>query len=225
MNCTDFELAAQQLLDERREILPPELSDHAAHCPACRTFWHEQLTLLSAARSWTRIAASLEQMQSILTVLAKPAGVASQPLSHATPLVSRGGAWAALSTAAALMLLAAMMIRQSPSPEPRSSEPVVARPELPVPEEDAVVSQALAGLWQGVHREYEELTQETTRVFDSLSELPESSSLLPSLPAADPSPMQPPASWLRLARPVSDRVGQAFDFLRDAVPRETPQSS
>ncbi len=225
MNCTDFELAAQQLLDERREILPAELSDHVENCPACRTFWQGQLMLLSAARSWPRIASSSVQMQSVLTALAKPAGADPQPLSLATPLVSRGSARAALSTAAALMMIAAMMIQQSSSPEPRRSEPVVARKDSPVLPEDAGVSQVLTGLWEGVHREYEELTQETTRVFDSLSELPESSSLLPSLPAADPSPAPPPASWLRLARPVSDRVGQAFDFLRDAVPGETPQSS
>lgn len=231
MNCTDFELETQRWLDERGDALPAAMRDHAARCPACLEFWQAQQTLLAATRSWTRITAPASLAQSVLTALAQSESVDSrrtQPLAISTSpqRVSRGSAWAALCATAALMLLAVMMIRLSPPTEPTVSGDSVARISPAGKPEDALVSQTLAGLWQGVHTEYREFSQETTRVLDGLGELPESAALLPSLPAQEFTPSEKPSpSWLRLARPVSDRVGQAFDFLRDAVPGETPQSS
>lgn len=228
MNCTDFELAVQNLLDDRLAELPSTLQDHAAQCAECRSFWQSQQMLIVAVRTWTPISAPTGLMQSVLSALAQPEHAALQPERTSSvagsPRVSRGSAWAALISTAAMMLITVTMIQFAPPADPLATVETVATGSPATEPPGILVTQTLSGLWQGVHTEYQELSQGTTRVLDGLGELPESAALLPSL-SAEPSTAQPTSSWLRLARPVSDRVGKAFDFLRDVVPGETPQSS
>jgi hypothetical protein len=132
-------------------------------------------------------------------------------------------------SAAALALVAVTLVRLMPSDVHRDST-LVARSsaislESPLASEALLVSQALTGLFQEVRSEYVQLSQETARAFEDWDKLPETQKWLLPIPRADSSNETPSSTWMRLDRPVSERVGQAFDFLWDALPGSAQQSS
>lgn len=233
MNCTDFELAVQHRFDARQADLTPELRAHLAVCPECQVYWQGQATLLTALKSWSPAHPPAGLVDAVLAKLSRP-NHASPPVT-VTPVrsrSSRGSVWGIVCSTAALAVLAVSLIpwtshRERPPASMAKTNPLV-ESDSPLAAETAMVSQTLAGLWHGVRAEYVELSEGTNRAFDDWSELPASATLLPALPAgtaADTESPEPGSPWLRLDRPVSERVGQAFDFLWDALPRPVPQSS
>lgn len=233
MNCTDFELAVQHRLDARQADLTPELRAHLARCPECQVYWQGQKMLLSAVKSWSPAHPPAGLVDAVLAELsrsnrASPAVTVMPARSHP----SRGSLWGIFCSTAALAILAVSLIPVTPHAEqPPTSIAKINPPadsDSPLAVETAMVSQTLAGLWHEVHAEYVELSEETNRAFDDWSELPASTTLLPALPDGAASETESPesnSSWLRLDRPVSERVGQAFDFLWDALPLPAPQST
>lgn len=242
MNCTSFELEAQQLLDERQTALTPELQQHADTCPECRAFWQSQRALLAATRSWSRAVVPERLLDHVLAELSQPTvdSIRSTVAHRRTESSTRKPhqtAWIAVASTAVVMFLAVTLLPFSPSTStletqtsianlPRTSTPVAVT--TPTDADPTLVAETLSGIWQGVHEEYRGISQQTVQVFEEFREFPESSTLMPKLPASESSshsttPQATPA-WLRLTRPVSDRVGQAFDFLNDAVPSDTPQT-
>jgi hypothetical protein len=55
--------------------------------------------------------------------------------------------------------------------------------------------------------------------------LPHTSDLIPNFSDSAAMPLESTPAWPRLDRPVSDRVGQAFDFLWDVLPHDASRSS
>jgi hypothetical protein len=233
MNCTDFELDVQHRLDARQVNLTPELRAHLAACPECQAFWQGQLTLLAALKSSPPAPPPAGLLEAVLAELSRPndssPAVAVGP-SRRHP--SRGSLWGILCSTAALAILAVSLMPPTPSDEQRRTSVVKTAPSVvpdsPLTAETVIVSQTLASLWHDVRAEYAEVSEGTHRAWDDWSEFPASATLLPVLPGGATSEMEatePDSSWLRLDRPVSERVGQAFDFLWDALPRPVPQSS
>jgi hypothetical protein len=225
-DCTEFERAANERLDARHIDLDAALRDHLVNCPACQSFWRGQQALLSAISTWKSVAPPSRLIENSLHELTEQNGFAPVTMAlraPTTPTVSRGGVWALVCSSAALALLAVSMVRWSPSDSVRAlpvaqveSQPVL---EIPRTAEAAKVSDALSGLLQGVPTEYVDVSRETTRALADFGDLAEAA---PWLSTADEPRPESTAAWMRLDRPVSERVGQAFDFLWDALPREAP---
>jgi hypothetical protein len=140
----------------------------------------------------------------------------------------QGQAWWTLWSTAAVLLLAAIALRGIPNVEPNSLQvagiPQTPPVDSPPAAEPAPITQSLAGLWQGMRVEYRDLSHEAVRLLDNLAEFPEADA--PADATAPAASLRPePSSWWRVHHPVSERVGQAFDFLKDALPERTPQSS
>lgn len=214
MNCSDFELAAQERLDRREPELSEELRGHAASCAECRALWQSQRQLLAATRAWPLIevpAGLLKAAFAELTAPAQPAAVVLAPQRAARP----SAGWVALCSTAALAMIAVTMIGISPSPDATRNNIAAVEPAAPM----------IASLLTGVQTEYLELSQSTTRTLDQWSELPRTSDLIPTFTESTPSPTDSSPAWPRIDRPVSDRVGQAFDFLWHALPQDEMQSS
>lgn len=244
MNCTDFELAVQVLLDDRQSTLSPELREHAARCAACQKVWQEQLSLLQLVAPLARVEPPAGIVEAVLQALrheavARPvlvrADLASTAVSSASSSPARG-AWVAVLSAAALVLLTVSLSQLTP---PERAAPVIARslpstlpisPDVPsgFPTDAPPVSERLVGILSGVRSEYQELSQTTTNAWGQFSELSRAADHLtgfaPETPA-DAAPAGESASWIRLDRPVSERAAQAFDFLWDAIPANNAQSS
>lgn len=217
MNCTDFELAVQHMLDYRRTELSPEMQSHCDECAGCRLFVESQLAIGLIVQTWQSTAAPSRILQGVLTELA----VMPTATRHNAAAKSLSGAplWGTVCCAAAMIVLTISLLRMPASVQ----QPLAQR--APVPGESEIVSEALAGLFQGMNAEYAGLSSPTQQVLQQLGELPDSSLLL-----LEPSPsvtprLEQPADWRRWDRPVSDRVGQAFDFLWDALPQTSQQSS
>ncbi len=224
MNCTEFELLTNDRLDARQTALSAESRAHLAECAACRSFWRGQVTLLSAVDSWKDVAPPSRVIDAALRELVDQNGVAPQHVavsaSSVPPRRSIAGVWGLVCSTAALALLAVLVVRPSP-PAPAQPLPVV-QVEPAAPAETANVSEALSGLLHDVRSEYAEISRETTRVLADLGDLPEAGPWFAPIAASDEERPESASAWMRLDRPVSDRVGEAFDFLWDALPREAP---
>jgi|GEM_PF-5810451 len=219
MNCTDFELAFQERLDARQLELTDDLRAHTATCADCRAFWQSQSGLMKATSDWTNPAEPPQLLQSVLNELTSDTPrVVRADVPVRTP--SRAGIWVATCSTAALLLAAVLLgIAPTPNGSPLVPSEVVITPPA---EPDAPM---MSGLLTGVRTEYAELSQQTTRVLDEWSELPRTPTLIPAFAEPNAAPAGDSPTWLRLDRPVSDRVGQAFDFLWDAVPQSASRSS
>jgi hypothetical protein len=221
MNCTNFELAVQERLDLRRLELTDELRAHAASCADCRSFWQDQRRLLAATRAWPHAEFSdglWEAAFAELTAPAPPTAIVMAPRRASGP----SARWVALCSTAALALFVVAMIGISPSPEISQNNAASVNP-VASPGSDESASPMIAELLAGVQLEYLELSHSTTRTLDAWSALPRASDMIPAFTEAAPANSSP--TWPRIDRPVSDRVGQAFGFLWDALPQKEMQSS
>ena len=236
MNCTEFEHAVQTRWDERQWALTPGLRAHADECAGCREQWQARQCLLSALAACQTPVAPNGLVDAVLRECRRPVQtIRDQALSCPPTRVPRGGLWAAACSAAALFGLVLALAQQS-TLEPVSPRESLARRTAPVPDTpltddsaDGVVSQSLAGLWLGVHSEYQVLSTSSLGSLPAWPDLSLGSELLPPLatPASPNDAPAPPSgsSWLRLDRPVSERAVQAFDFLWDALPHDAARSS
>ena len=223
MNCTKFETAAQQLLDERTVALPAEMTEHLAACGDCRSFWNGQLWLLKANQSFAvaelpagMLAATLQQMK------AADSSDASRLLTRRQNRPVRWGWAAAVSCAAALALIAVSL---PPHAVPPGDSQTLADRDVAVEESESLLaSQSLSRLWNGVQAEYQELSKDTTDTLSEMGDLPDTAAILPVVSPWAPALADPPESWQRVDRPISERVEAAFDFLWDALPSTAPQS-
>lgn len=219
MNCTDFEQAVQHLLDARRTELSAELQSHQDECADCRLFYATQLAFVSVTKMWqSTTAASPEIIEAVLKEIAAPPPKRQE--AAATRSGSRGRFWGAICSAAAMLVIAVTLL-QSPPPV----QPPVAQRESPSPVESGVVSDTLTGLLHGMSADYAALPTETQRALQNFSELPDSAPLLQEFSGPEPLKMERPVEWRRWDRPVSDRVGQAFSFLWEALPQTSERSS
>jgi hypothetical protein len=224
MNCTEFERDVNERLDARQTALSAVMRDHLAGCPGCQAFWRGQQALLAAVGSWKELAPSGRSIAGALRELTKQNDGAPLPqASSSLTRTDRSGLWGLVCSTAALTLFAVLIVR-SPAPDPVRPLPV-AQQEPAAPAETENVSDALSGLLRGVRSEYAEMSRETTRVLADLGDLPEAGAWLAPIAAGDDAEPQAASPWMRLDRPVSERVAQAFDFLWDALPRETPPLS
>lgn len=219
MNCTDFERAIQGRLDARQVPLTPDLRPHHDECAACRSFCASQEALLLLAQSWTPPVPPPGLIDAVLADLSLVLPVNRTFAAAASPAWGRIGG-IMCSTAAMLVLTVTLLWT------PKNAHQPVTRiePSQP-PVETAIVSETLAGLFQGMNAEYTGLSAETSRALQDFSGLSDSAGLLKDLPPTRSPRLERPVDWERWDRPVSDRVGQAFDFLWDALPRTPPQSS
>lgn len=234
MNCTEFEREAEEILDERGNALPPDLQAHLALCASCRAEWEAKTTLLLAVRSWRTISAPRHLAAAVMEKLSKEGLLPQNAQVVAARLPRRreprGSTFAAICAAAALVLLVAAISNLGLPPSPNNFE--TSRMATAFPAESADerqeerVAEAWAGLWRGMHDEYQGLSVETARVLSDLGKVSEAAVLLPPPPTVEPRDDHSAGSpWWGLHRPVSERVGRAFDFLKEALPTGASQSS
>jgi hypothetical protein len=227
MNCTDFEVSVQDLLDRRKTELPDEFRAHATSCSDCRSFWQSQCRLLAAAGTWTKLEIPSDLTHAALRELTsnvRPAATLVTPRRLAGP----SAGWVAVCSTAALVLFVAVLTLiegppDSPRPQHIALDGAVTSPVSHAIDDPS--APMMAGLLTGVQTEYLELSQSTTRVLDQWSDLPRASNLIPNFSGAAASPQESSPLWPRIDRPVSERVGQAFHFLWDALPQEEMRSS
>lgn len=222
MNCTDFEDAVQNLLDERQGELSPALKEHLADCERCRIFWQSQQTLLSATRHWAAATAPLaaSSLDAVLRELTLPP-VAARPSV-------RIKTWSLASAAASLAAIVLLTVTMTPTEQAIDANRLTTARSSPLeaePPEPALLAETWTQVWSGVSAEYQQMSQATSRVLDDFAVLPEPAGLLLLAPPGEPAATEPSANWLRIDRPVSERVEQAFDFLWDALPEQTARSS
>lgn len=218
MNCTDFELAVQNQLDARRIELSAELQAHHDECADCRSFYAAQLALVSVTKAWQSAAAPPEVAAAVLSELfAVPT-----ERSPATAAKSRSrGLFAAACSAAVIVIISVALLRTPPT----AQQAVTQQESSPASVGTPIVSDTLAGLLHGMNADYAALPAQTQRALENISELPESAPFLPEFSEANPPKLERPVEWRRWDRPVSDRVGQAFGFLWDALPQTSERSS
>lgn len=221
MNCIDFENAVQESLDARQTALPQHLQAHHDACGDCRAFYAGQLALISACAALPSPVVPPEILANALDQLALVDHKSPHSRLASTASVARGRMAGTLCSAAALFVLALVLLRAPPAPQSNVTQNTVPSGSV----ETEIVSETLSGLFQGMSSDYTDLTWGTRQALRSIGELPRSTSLMRDLPPVDLEKVEQTREWQRWDRPVSDRVGQAFHFLWDALPQPPPQSS
>ena len=109
MNCSEFEIELEQLVEARGGALTESAVAHSVACAGCRRQWDDQRLVDTALRAWRLVETPTSLTESVLgqlfedrTPSVSPAGAAG--LSRPTPRADTRWGWMAVSAAAACLL-------------------------------------------------------------------------------------------------------------------------
>lgn len=235
MNCSDFELQLQLLAETRQVELPETATHHMASCAECRALWQDFRLLEAAIRSMERIEVPASIADSVFReLLPAPshAGTVVQQVHRESDRAQGRSHWLIVIGAAASLLAAiglGIVGHESPPHVARSSHTI----ESP---RHVDVGPSVAEAIEDLKAEYQELAEETRATARDLA------GVIPPhvittvwatspILSVEPNPAaQPNATDINSANAVSsigrsfsDQIGQAFGFLRVAVPESVPR--
>ena len=222
MSCTEFEQSLKQAVETRSEHELRDLRDHAAACPICRPLWQRFTLLQQAIPLWKAQVPDVDLSDSVILRVA-----AGQPAAASRPARSSRLRWAvALTTAAAVCALAVILW---PAPENRQ---VVESPQPPVvePQQDDTPLEPVVAM-QPAHEGAVRKGGDAIMVLaeNAAGAVVKTPMFLPpasALSAGDTGQTDeaPASSWLaewsQDLQPIGREVGNAMNFLLDAVPLE-----
>lgn len=246
MNCTRFELALEEAVENRVVADAAELRQHAATCSACRALWEHYAVLEQAIPRWSRKLPTVDLADRVLSRLSgRPTGTASaaNELALAAPHVKtandstrrRARQWtfrtaaAILTASAALLLMLWLNPREGqvgPAQVPiAQSNPANAETNETVkPSEDTAIADV------PTQAEPRTLVREAGSAYLGLAEeavtavavaLPTTMFYVPAPTSVVPTD-GPRENWVKDwgndLKPIGDNVSKAFGFLIDAVP-------
>lgn len=226
MNCTEFEQSLNRAVESRSEADLRNLRDHAAGCALCRGLWHRFTLLQQAIPHWKADVPDVDLADSVILRVA-----AAEPVAVSSTSKSFRERWAtAMVVAAAACMMAfvlwpAPVANNQPAPQngavaveqPRNVKPreapqtpvMASRPQL----EDRAVRKGGDAIM--VLAENAASTMVKTPMF-----LPPAGAL--SLAEPEEGEEAPASSWIaewsQDLQPIGREVGNAMNFLLDAVP-------
>ena len=241
MDCQEFEAELERRLDERLDPDAPELRAHSNECVPCRDLFRESAVLLKGVAAWQRETpvASPDLTSRIVDVVLNsnsPAAVPHRTTNHVAVVTGRdrhdsaGNRWAAgliaLTSVAGLWMMFFGSNFQAVDRSDRRLTALVhsniAAPDIvevtdigPAPQADLETVLVSA---EGAYSQLATKTMEAAQDFALL--WPASTASATEPPAMPPSPGSTwGRGWSTDFAPISDSVGEAFDFLKRAAPR------
>ena len=176
MNCQRFEAELDELVDQR---LPASsdvsLMSHAERCPRCARLLADYEAVVEAMNQ-VRLPDASEMGARILAELTAPADSPAQTVeltkNNPRHALIRGIAWTA-ATVAAVLLVAAIAIQRSISPNPEESHPIVAKSPAHSPNDRIILISMefhnVADLIDAQHRNLEQVSDRLRPVTRSMS--------------------------------------------------------
>ncbi|MDZ4684801.1 MAG: hypothetical protein SH850_06885 [Planctomycetaceae bacterium] len=215
MNCTDFENELIELTAARTRGLSEAARRHVATCADCRRSVNGDRALDRMIAAWRAATPAPTSRARLVTALLNDRPRAAP--ARSTPQRTPAAAWSLITVATVLMCLGVALWRDD---DPRPNALVNRGPESS-PVQALPISESVASLWDGMQSRSQQAAVETVR---RLEEWPQVA-LHETIPAALPisaaeaanSP-QSSAPWLQWGEPLGRQVGQAFQFLGDALP-------
>ena len=246
MNCSEFDIELEQLVESRGGTLTDPAVAHAAACAGCRQRWCDQRLIDAALLAWRPVRSSDSMTESVLgQLLGEPTRPASSPHTMTRAEVRLG--WMAVSAAAACLLTVlgiGMATRSGPIDRGLARQQIGHPTRMiqpPVPVSDPVeVASTMAAVLNDLRTGYRELAAETSATAREFAVV------LPETPAApwaelglsdtgsktvgstdhssgNAADKAPPGTVSVIGRSIGTQIGQAMDFLRVAVPESVPR--
>lgn len=230
MNCSEFEITLDELVDARGRQLPDAAAEHRQSCPACAQLWRDHCLLDAAVVLWRPVEAPASLTDLVLrglrevSPLSPPKRMEMDVASRPQP---RSGRWAVAAVAACLALACLFTVRNGDVGRDRpmaralivpSNGPATLANAAPVE-----VSESVVALLADLRAEYRGLADETSATARDLAAvLPQSVAWPhPGLTGgSSDEPSSAPAS--EIGRSIGDQIGQAIGFLWQSVPGGEP---
>jgi hypothetical protein len=207
MNCVGFEREHESRLAGRQTDLSAEARRHLDTCAVCRRTWTVDRQLDRAIAVWQADSPPMPDRQRLLaSILIAHTGVILRP-SPSTPAVT----WTIVAALTVMLCVGVSLWRDG------ATAPTVADRATPL-------TDSVATLWDGVQTHSQQAAVETVKRLDEwpLVALPVPSSI-PTESAAEP--IAPSRPWLEWSEPLGRQVGQAVQFLGDALPDPNEHSA
>jgi hypothetical protein len=253
MNCSEFDVELDQLVESRTGSLTDCAVAHAESCDTCRRRWLDHRLIDAALVAWRPVQSPSTLKESILAELAaeqtwmdgnRPVG--SDGIPAKVSRVEARMRWMAVSVAAAclLMVLGLGVATRPGSVDRRLSlrnggDPVRLT-HLPVPTSDAIeVASSMEEVLNDLRTGYQELAAETTATAREFAvTIPAAPVVswgeagLPNVGLKAVDPNGPPSgnadaaargAVTEIGRSIGTQIGQAMDFLWVAVPESLPR--
>ena len=246
MNCSEFDIELEHLVESRGGTLTEGAVAHAAACAGCRQQWYDQRLVDAALLAWRPVRSPDSLTESVLGQLlgerTRPAG-----LPHTMTRAEARLGWMAVSAVAACLLAVlgiGMATRSGPidrSLARHQSGHPTRMIQPPVHVSDPVeVASTMAAVLNDLRTGYRELAAETSAIAREFAVvLPET----PAVPWAELGlsdtgsktvgstdhssgnvvDMAPPGAVSVIGRSIGTQIGQAMDFLWVAVPESVPR--
>jgi len=239
MNCSEFEIELEQLVESRALALSDPAATHVGQCAGCGQRWNDHRLIESALLSWRQVTPHMPSMADHLIHQFREEQVARlKPTSGVGPRsVDTGRRWTAVVVAAACVLMtfgAGILLNFEPGDRRVVQSPTV--PVVPSPESSPVgVASSVVAVFDDLRTEYQELAAETSATARGfVVALPPA----PVGPWPDPGPKVNTESTHEsgderaqtssgavsdLGRSIGTQISQAMDFLWIAVPDSVPR--
>ncbi len=246
MNCSEFDIELEQLVEARGGTLTERAVAHAAACAGCRQQWYDQCLVDAALLAWRPVRSPSSLTESVLGQLleerTRPAG-SPQTMTRSEARLG----WMAVSAAAACLLavLGIGMATRSASIDRNLARHQSGHPtrmiQPPVHTSAPIeVASSMAAVLNDLRTEYRELAAETSATAREFAVV------LPEAPAAPWAELglsdmgsktvgstdhsagnavdkAPPGAVSVIGRSIGTQIGQAMDFLWVAVPESVPR--
>lgn len=242
MNCSEFELELEQVVERRATTLSDGASSHLSECTVCRQQWNDHQLIETALLSWRQTPRMPSMADRLIQQLGEEHSIRRASGSVAPPKsTASGNAWiAVLAAAVCLVLTLGLGTGQRSGTSHQGLTRVqhgdVRSPDVrPLEPSQLGVASSVAAVLDDLRAEYQELAAETSATARDFAVSLPPAQLRPwpdSTPNATTEPtrgpdevgVQAPAGTVSaLGRSIGTQISQAMDFLRVAVPEGVPR--
>ncbi len=245
MNCSEFDIELEQLVEARGGTLTERAVAHAAACAGCRQRWCDQRLIDAALRAWRPVRSPASLTESVLGQFfeerTRPAGS-----PHTITRSEARMGWMAVSAAAACLLAVlgiGMATRPGALDRSHAQQLGLQPPRMSQPpahvSASVEVASSMAAVLNDLRTEYRELAAETSATAREFAVVLRET---PAAPWADlglsdtgSKPVgstdhsagnvvdkAPQGAVSVIGRSIGTQIGQAMDFLWVAVPESVP---
>lgn len=245
MNCSEFELELEGLVERRATALTDVASSHLGECTPCQMRWNDHQLIESALVSWCHIPNAPSLADRLLQQLQDEQFPRRLSASHAaaSKATAGGNAWIAVVAVAACLVLTiglgtgfragptSQRLTQARGIDVRSSD------SGPVEPSQIGVASSVAAVLDDLRAEYQELAAETSATARDFAvalppaplrpwpDLPPKETTEPTRGSDDVGVQGSSGAVSALGRSIGTQISQAMDFLRVAVPENVPRGS
>ncbi len=198
--------------------LPSTWMQHIGECGPCAQRWQDECLLTTAIAAWRTHAPHPPAVEPLITTLLAEVAVkhpASRPVKK---VAGRGSWWPMLVASAALVVVGIGLGRSLPTD---TTTPWVSTSPSPDATQQLALTSTVGALMSRFEGTSHDLLTSGQNALPRFPAFQQNETTTSPFEAADMIDPQAPAEVLRYGQPLSQGVGQAFQFLQIAVPVPT----